>query len=119
PHLVSTSAAASSISTQGADGSCGVSGDARRPMGEIARKPCWRSHCEITDQRASRDDLDKKSGVSANSVKGFERDRADPKLSTLHKWRRALEAAGVQFLDEAADAGPGVRLVKPMARGKR
>jgi transcriptional regulator with XRE-family HTH domain len=67
----------------------------------------------------SRDDLAKKSGVSANTVKGFERGGSDPKLSTLHKWRRALEAAGVQFLDEGPDAGPGVRLIKIVARAKR
>jgi hypothetical protein len=26
----------------------------------------------------------------------------DPKLSTLNKWYRALEAAGVEFTDESA-----------------
>jgi hypothetical protein len=51
--------------------------------------------------------------VSRNTVKGFERDGTDPKLSTLHKWRRALEAAGIEFIDPGArsdDGGPGVRL---------
>ena len=35
------------------------------------------------------------------------------KLSTLHKWRRALEAAGVEFIDSDAksfEGGLGVRL---------
>jgi hypothetical protein len=34
---------------------------------------------------------------------------ADPG-STLHKWRRALEAAGVMFIDPDEKDGPGVRL---------
>jgi hypothetical protein len=31
-------------------------------------------------------------------------------MSTEHKWRRALEKAGVVFLDKDKDGGPGVRL---------
>jgi hypothetical protein len=31
-------------------------------------------------------------------------------ISTLHKWRRALEAAGVMFIDPDDEHGPGVRL---------
>ena len=58
----------------------------------------------------SRDDLAKKSGVAANTAKGFETLGTDPKLSTLHKWRRALEAAGVEFIDPTEDRGPGVLL---------
>src|SRR5262245_43481088 len=67
----------------------------------------------------TREDLAAKSGVSSNTVKGFERGNSDPKLSTLHKWRRALEAAGVIFIDPDADAGPGVRLItrQPRRRG--
>ena len=51
-------------------------------------------------------------GVSAQTVTGFELLGADSKISTLNKIRRALEAAGVEFIDEDADAerGPGVRL---------
>ena len=43
----------------------------------------------------------------------------DPKLSTLHKWYRALEGAGVEFIDESVELGPGVRLQKgkPQRRG--
>jgi len=37
---------------------------------------------------------------------------SDPKLSTLNKWYRALEGAGVEFIDGSVedDRGPGVRL---------
>lgn len=61
----------------------------------------------------TRDDLAAKSGVAAVTVKGFELLGADSKISTLNKMRRALEAAGVEFIDEGArsdDGGPGVRL---------
>jgi len=61
----------------------------------------------------TRDDLAEKSGVFANTIKNFENGISDPKLSTLHKWRRALEAGGVEFIDDGAksdDGGPGVRL---------
>jgi hypothetical protein len=61
--------------------------------------------------------------VAHNTVKGFERGGSDPKLSTLHKWRRALEAAGVMFIDPDEKNGPGVRLKdssrKQGAKGKR
>jgi hypothetical protein len=33
-----------------------------------------------------------------------------PEVSTVKKWRRALEAAGCQFIDEDANGGIGVRL---------
>jgi predicted transcriptional regulator len=65
----------------------------------------------------SRDALAEKSGVPAITTKQFENGDTDPRLSTLHKWRRALEGAGVIFLDETETEGPGVRLKK--ARGKR
>jgi hypothetical protein len=35
-------------------------------------------------------------GVSAQTVTGFELLGVDPKLSTLNKWYRALEGAGVE-----------------------
>jgi transcriptional regulator with XRE-family HTH domain len=61
----------------------------------------------------TREDLAEKSGVFANTIRNFEHGISDPKLSTLQKWRRALESAGVQFLDDgekADEGGPGVRL---------
>ena len=65
----------------------------------------------------SREALAEKSGVPAITTKQFENGDTDPRLSTLHKWRRALEAAGVTFIDETEIDGPGVRLKK--TRGKR
>jgi ribosome-binding protein aMBF1 (putative translation factor) len=63
----------------------------------------------------SREDLAKKSSVAAVTIKGFELLGADSKFSTLNKLQRALEAAGVEFIDEghkSDDGGPGVRLRK-------
>jgi predicted transcriptional regulator len=56
-------------------------------------------------------------GVPAITTKQFENGDTDPRLSTLHKWRRALEAAGVMFIDPEEKDGPGVRLRG--AKGKR
>jgi hypothetical protein len=44
---------------------------------------------------------------------------ADSRISTLHKIRRALETAGVRFIDEDEQDGPGVRLQKGKPAGKR
>jgi hypothetical protein len=51
--------------------------------------------------------------VFSNTIRNFEHGISDSKLSTLHKWRRALEAAGVEFIDPDAksdEGGAGVRL---------
>jgi transcriptional regulator with XRE-family HTH domain len=69
----------------------------------------------------SREDLAAKSGLGAETVKNFELRGSDPKLGTVQKWRRALEAAGVEFIDDghkSDDGGPGVRMAKS-TRGKR
>lgn len=62
----------------------------------------------------SRQDLATKSGTAAETVQGFESRGSDPKLSTLNRWRRALEVAGVVFIDPnpmgGDEHGPGVRL---------
>jgi transcriptional regulator with XRE-family HTH domain len=58
----------------------------------------------------SREDLAAKSGTGAETVKNFEFRGSDPKLGTVQKWRRALEAAGVQFIDADETGGPGLRL---------
>jgi transcriptional regulator with XRE-family HTH domain len=62
----------------------------------------------------SREDLAAKSGIAAETVKGFELRGTDPKLSTLNAWRRALEVGGVVFIDPnpmgGDERGPGVRL---------
>lgn len=64
----------------------------------------------------SREALAEKSGVPAITTKQFETGSTDPRLSTLLKWRQALEAAGVLFIDPDDEAGAGVRLRK---RGRR
>ena len=70
----------------------------------------------------SREDLAAKSGNAAETVKGFELRGTDPKLSTLNAWQRALELAGVVFIDPnpmgGDELGPGVRLRTPK-EGKR
>jgi transcriptional regulator with XRE-family HTH domain len=68
----------------------------------------------------SREDLAKHSGTAAETVQGFESRGSDPKLSTLNKWRRALELGGVVFIDPAIgeEHGPGVRL-RGTQKGKR
>jgi len=67
----------------------------------------------------SRDTLAEKSGTAGETVQGFESRGSDPKRSTLIKWTRALEAAGVVLIDEDAELGPGVRLQKGKAAEKR
>jgi transcriptional regulator with XRE-family HTH domain len=69
----------------------------------------------------SREDLSDNSGVAAVTIKGFELLGADSKISTLNKLRRALEVAGVEFIDDghkSDEGGPGVRLTRS-TRGKR
>jgi transcriptional regulator with XRE-family HTH domain len=65
----------------------------------------------------ARERLAKESGVAAETIKSFELRNADPRLSTLLAWRRALEKAGVFFIDVdpygGDDMGPGVRLRSP------
>jgi DNA-binding XRE family transcriptional regulator len=65
----------------------------------------------------SRDELAKHSGIAAETVQCFESRGSDPKLGTVNNWRRALEAAGVRFIDADDMDGPGVRL--RTTKGKR
>jgi transcriptional regulator with XRE-family HTH domain len=65
----------------------------------------------------SREDLAEKSGMSPQAIRELELGSSDPKMGTVQKWRRALEAAGVQFIDEDETGGPGVRL--RATKGKR
>jgi hypothetical protein len=55
--------------------------------------------------------------VPAPTIRDFELNKTDPKQGTVHKWRRTLEVAGVEFLDEDQTQGAGVRLRTP-ADGK-
>ena len=65
----------------------------------------------------SRETLAKKAGSSMPTIRDFELQGSDPKQGTVQKWRRALEQAGVEFIEETEATGPGVRLKKQ--RGKR
>jgi transcriptional regulator with XRE-family HTH domain len=55
-------------------------------------------------------ELAKKAGVTANTVTRIE-NGADAKQSTMDRLQQALEAAGVEFIEENG-GGPGVRLLK-------
>jgi transcriptional regulator with XRE-family HTH domain len=66
----------------------------------------------------SREQLAEKSGTSAYTIKGFEARGTDAKQGTVHRWRRALEAVGVEFTDQTDIVGPGVRFRKPVAEAK-
>jgi transcriptional regulator with XRE-family HTH domain len=55
-------------------------------------------------------ELAKKAGVTANTVTRIE-NGADAKQSTIDRLQRALEAAGIEFIQENG-GGPGVRLRK-------
>ena len=55
-------------------------------------------------------ELAKKAGVTANTVTRIE-NGADAKQSTINRLQQALEAAGVEFIEENG-GGPGVRLRK-------
>jgi transcriptional regulator with XRE-family HTH domain len=55
-------------------------------------------------------ELADKADVTANTVTRIE-NGADAKQSTIERLRRALEAAGVEFIEENG-GGPGVRLRK-------
>jgi transcriptional regulator with XRE-family HTH domain len=55
-------------------------------------------------------DLAREAGVGVNTVNRFEAGN-DARVSSLDKMRRALEAAGVIFIEGNGD-GPGVKLRK-------
>ena len=54
-------------------------------------------------------DLDNASGISKASILDIETGRTEPKSSTLSSIQRALEKAGIVFV-EGDGGGPGVRL---------
>lgn len=62
-------------------------------------------------------DLANLAGVSAMTVTRFENGHSGGYPSTLEKIRRALEKAGVIFVEENGE-GPGVRLKKRASRHK-
>jgi DNA-binding XRE family transcriptional regulator len=62
----------------------------------------------------TREMLAEQSGVPAITIKSFESGLTDPRLTTVHKLRRAVERAGLIVIDQDDEAGPGLRL-----KGKR
>jgi hypothetical protein len=81
----------------------------------------WRWRPLASHDRLVKEDLAKRSGVSAPALRDFEKTEggSDPRQGTVHKWQRALEAAGVVFVDEDELGGPGVRFKKGWPKGKR
>ena len=55
-------------------------------------------------------ELAKRAGLTANTVTRIE-NGADAKQSTMDRLQQALEAAGIEFIEENG-GGPGVRLKK-------
>lgn len=58
----------------------------------------------------SQDDLAKASGVAKRTIASFEAGSAQPHRATISAIRRALEDAGIRFIEEDDHGGPGVRL---------
>ena len=61
--------------------------------------------------RWSQEDLAKAAEVGVVSVRQFENENTAPRRATLAVMQRALEEAGIVFIDENGE-GPGVRLRK-------
>ena len=55
------------------------------------------------------DELEAASGVAKKTIADFERSARTPRAATLAAIRTALEAAGIEFIDENG-GGQGVRL---------
>ena len=66
----------------------------------------------------SQQELAKKAGVGTVAIHQLESGSSQPRRATLDVVRRALEAAGVQFIDENG-GGAGVRLQKPTETGPK
>jgi transcriptional regulator with XRE-family HTH domain len=60
----------------------------------------------------SQQDLANHAGVGTVAIHQLESGASQPRRATLDVVRRALEAAGVEFIDENG-GGAGVRLKKP------
>lgn len=61
------------------------------------------------------DDLCRSANVTSKTLSDFERGETTPYASTLEKLQKALEDAGVMFIEDGANSakgGPGVRLAK-------
>lgn len=64
----------------------------------------------------SQHELAQRSEVGLATVKRIEAAGSDLSgtARTLHRIQKALEAAGVEFIDGSASHGPGVRLSQPL-----
>ena len=61
----------------------------------------------------SQQELARQAGVGIVTVHQLETGVSQPRRATLDVIRRALESAGIEFIDENG-GGPGVRLRKPL-----
>lgn len=59
----------------------------------------------------SQDQLAQRSGVAVSTIIPFEQKQRKPYASTVKKLRTALEAAGIDFIEENG-GGPGLRMRK-------
>jgi transcriptional regulator with XRE-family HTH domain len=59
--------------------------------------------------RWTQDDLAGVSGVSDDTVRGYETGQTQPRDASLSVMRDAFEAAGVGFIDEDSRRGPGLQ----------
>ena len=68
--------------------------------------------------RWSAEDLARETALSVTTIRRAELTEGETSMTTANDLavRRALEAAGVMFIDENGGAGPGVRLRKPQRK---
>jgi hypothetical protein len=60
-------------------------------------------------------ELARAASLGLSTIVDFERSRRDVSDEAIIAMRRALESAGVEFIDENG-GGPGVRLTKPLRK---
>jgi transcriptional regulator with XRE-family HTH domain len=60
----------------------------------------------------SQDDLARKAGVNAVTVRHFENEKSSLQRASISVMRQALTKAGVVFIDEGHRVGPGVGMQK-------
>jgi hypothetical protein len=60
-------------------------------------------------------ELARAASLGLSTVVDFERRRREVSEEAIKAMRRALEAAGIEFIDENG-GGPGVRLKKPIKK---
>ena len=71
--------------------------------------------------RWSADDLARESSLSVATIRRAELADGETSMTAAnnHAVRRALEAAGVEFIDENGGGGAGVRLRKPAGKSSK